>query len=210
MKGILSLCVIIRVLFVYNACAASDKKLSASPITFAAFTALGPGTMTKAELTKSLGKPAQVVDFKKLPESKETGESWKYNRLTIFFDEGSEVAHTWVWQVREGDPEQKLKTAMSRFSSAAWTPETDKWINPHSFPNECFFNDQKQGISIEYNRTRREVFSIARWDPSRKLASSGKDEKPPQFCIGNSCAPGITPEEFFKEIPISKYCEIPK
>lgn len=209
MRIILFVCVILQMLSC-DGCLASQKQEAKNPISFTAFAKLVSGTLTKAELTKLFGKPTEVIDFKKLPESKETGESWKYDRFTFFFDEGSEITNTWVWDVKEGEPEQDLKTAMSRYAPTSWEPETDKWINPHNFPNECYFKDKKKGVSIEYNRARKEVFSIARWDPSRKIASLDKNEKPPQFCIGNSCTPGMSSKEFFKEFPISKYCEIPK
>jgi len=168
----------------------------------------------QAQLSEFLGRPSEIVNFKDLPDSKETGTSWKYEenglgRLTIFFDEGAEIASSWIWHVYDGDPEQNIKTAMSRYAPASWEPETDKWINPHNHPNECYFKEKKNGVSIEYNRTRKEVFSIARWDPSRKLASD-KDEKRPVFCIENSCSPAYSAEEFFKGSSVSKYCELPK
>src|SRR5437868_6954677 len=115
MKMILSFCVMFRMLSLCDGSLASQRDAK-TPISFAAFTRLAPEALTKAELTKVFGKPTEVVDFKKLPESKETGESWKYERLTFFFDEGSEIASSWVWDVKEGEPEQDLKTAMSRYA----------------------------------------------------------------------------------------------
>jgi hypothetical protein len=195
-------------------CFAGAEKKPGQPLSFDVLAKLAPGSVTKAQLSKLLGKPTEIINFKDLPDSKETGMSWKYEenglgRLTVFFDEGSEVASSWIWHVYDGDPEQNIKTAMSRYVPASWEPETDKWINPHNHPNECYFKDKKEGVSLEYNRTRKEVFSIARWDPSRKLASD-KDEKRPVFCIENSCSPAYSAEEFFKGSSVSKYCELPK
>lgn len=101
---------------------------------------------------------------------------------------------------------------MANFPSASWEPETVKWINPHSFPNECYFNDHKIGISIKYNRTRKEVSTVTRYDPSRELASE-ENEKAPKYCLAidpNLCTPAVSSKEFFKSWSISKYCEIPK
>jgi hypothetical protein len=204
MKVFFLLCIMVRGSF------AGADAFVAKPISFEGFEKLTSGAVTKANLTRLLGPPIEVVDFNQLPNSKERGVTWKYDGLTVSFDEGADTANSWAWHVSEGASEQNLKNAMKRYAGATWEPETVKWINPHHFPNECYFKDKKQGISIEYNRARQEVFSIVRWDPSRKIASAEAEEKPPPFCIGNSCTPAMSSKEFFKESPISKYCMVPE
>jgi hypothetical protein len=203
MKGFLPFCVF-QGLTVGLVGLAADQSHKGQ-ISFSTFAKLGSGAPTKNALTKQLGKPVAVA-----ADSKQMGESWEYDGLTVFFEKQADAAHSWTWRVQEGFPEQNLKVAMSRFSGAKWEPETVKWINPHHFPNECFFKDKNLGISIEYNRARKEVFSIDRWDPTRELASKTSEDKPPQYCIGTACSPAISAKEFFKESPISEYCEIPK
>jgi len=204
MKGFLPICAAIQALMVGFVSVAADQT-GKGQISFAVFAKLGTVAPTKSALTKQLGRPVTVV-----PDSKQTGETWEFDGLTVFFEKQAETAHSWTWRVQEGFPEQNLKVAMSRFEGAKWEPETVKWVNPHHFPNECYFKDKKLGISIEYNRARKEVFSIDRWDTARELASKTSEDKPPQYCIGTACAPAMSAEEFFKESPISEYCEIPK
>jgi len=173
------------------------------------------GSTTKAQLTEVLGKPAQVTNLKDLPNSHQTGELWEYHengitRLSIVFAQDAPVVTTLVWEVFDGDMERPLKTALGRYSGMKWQPDTVKWINPHAFPSECFLKDDARGIRIEYRIETRKVTSITKWDPSRKLATTPPDEKPPEYCIGGGCSPAMAATEFFKQWPINEYCKVPK
>ena len=168
---------------------------------------LTPGKTTKQRLTQLFGKPDKINNFK----DARARQSWEYRengteRITFFFDEGSEVAHSLVWEMRSDDPEKDLKVAKAQFPSATWEIESTKWINPHALPAECFYKDKKQGISLELNLRRREVYRITRWNPERALASE-EGSKPPMFCLDAGCSPAIPASEFFKDNSVEKYCD---
>jgi hypothetical protein len=174
------------------------------------------GTTKKQQVMAVFGQPQEKENLKDLPNSKESGELWKYvekgvDRLSISFEVKSDIVQGWDWSVPEGGSEQDLKFALNWFPNASWEVETVKWVNPHHLPNECYFKDKKQGISVEYNKTRKEVSSISRWDPSRR-PSSEKDEKPPKFCLDERqehCTEGVSGKEWLKKwkVPL---CEVPK
>ncbi len=173
---------------------------------------LKPGTSNNIQTTQLLGTPHRVIDLSQLPNSKETGELWEYDetgytRLSIFFEANSFIVTTWTLNIRDGEPEQNLKNAIGKFSGSDWKVSTVKWINPHALPDICFFQDNRQGISISYRRTRQEVESIQKWDPTRAPAEISNIEKPPIFCIGESCSPGVISTELIKTW---RSCEVPK
>lgn len=206
-----------KTILVYFALLSCCVGLSAASngIDYAAQSKLKAGAVTKDLLTKLFGKPTKISDLRKLTGSKETGENWIYeeqglDRLVVFFDEGSSTATTWTWAPVPADPEHNLKSAVGRFPNAAFVPETEHWINPHNFPSECYLKDYKLGLSIQYKRTHKEVLAITHWDVSRTVASAAANEKPPQFCIDNSCAAAIPAEKFFREISVAQYCDFAK
>jgi len=172
---------------------------------------LRPGTSTKKEIRKLLGTPDEVVDLSQLPNSKDKGELWEYERtgyarVSASFDSSSEVLVSITFNVRKEDREQNLRAALARFSGANWKVETTPWINPHAFPDECYFVDAKLGVSVEYRRTRNEVSSIFRWNPLRQLASE-ENGPPPKFCIDGKCFDGIPAKEWLKNW---SPCELPQ
>lgn len=192
-----------------------DKPTQKMRVGFSVLERLQPGSSTKSDLTRLLGKPNKVTDLKDVPGSSLRGERWEYSedgldRFTVFVARETDKISSYVFDVDEGDPEKALKVAMSRYPEANWQPDTVKWINPHHFPDECFLKDEARGIRIEYQVERQTVNSIFRWDPSRKLAAAPADEKPPEYCIGGGCSPAMAATEFFKQWPIEEYCKVPK
>lgn len=170
-----------------------------------------PGQTTKLQITTAIGKPSEVTPLKDIASSKITGEQWEYlekdiPRTSLSFEDKSDILQGWSWSVLEGDAEQNLKVVMSKFPEASWKVETVKWVNPHHLPNECYFKDRKQGLSIEFNRTRKEVTSISRWNPTREPSTS-ENNKPPKYCIDGHCADGISGSEYLKKWPL---CDVPK
>lgn len=183
------------------------------PLTLEGMQRIQPSMTTKKTVRLLLGAPSEIVTLVPMETSK-GGELWEYdeggfNRLSIHFEPGKDALNYWIWSVVEGDPEQNIKIAMSRFRGGTWIPETEEWINPHAAPNDCYFEDKKTGLSIKYNLRRREVFSISKSSPSRTVSSAGPT-KSPTFCIDTFCGPGIPAAEYFKHIPVTQYCDISK
>ena len=184
-------------------------------IEFGTLEKLQPGEATKEKTRQLLGEPKAMTDLSKSPSlkyNKDLGIVWEYYerdriRLSVSFNSGTNTIDSWTWYLYESDSEKSVKTALLKFPGASWLSETVKWVNPHHYPNECFFSDNSKGISVEYNRTRENVSSITRWNPSRKPASSLDNEKPPRFCILDSCSNGILSKELFKDAPL---CQLPK
>jgi hypothetical protein len=176
---------------------------------------LKPGKSTKEQAKKLLGKPGEVTDLSKGPNpnnSKDSGEIWEYfekgqTRLSISFGNNENIVDSWTWYPYRADSEKAVKKVMLKFPDAKWVSETVKWVNPHHYPNECFFTDDAKGVSIEYDRTHEDVSSISEWNPTRKPASTSDDEKPPRFCIENACADGQLSTIVFKDKPL---CDLPK
>jgi len=190
---------------------AASSKGQKGALSFDAIAKLVPGKTSKSELVKLLGKPDEVVDFKKVPNAKSTGREWAYRqkgqtRAAFIFEEGADSITSWTWVLGEGDAEQDLKVAQGKFSNAKWDVATSEWVNPHAAPMECFYKDEVQGVSIRFNLVRRKVSSITRWNPERAIASDTKKE-PPTYCLDGACSPAIPAKEFFKEISVAKYCE---
>jgi hypothetical protein len=171
-----------------------------------------PAKASQKQILEMFGKPNKIVDLKSLNgASKNSGILWEYfdgDGVSFSFTlDGKEQTPTnWTWTILQDDPEHDLKTALSRFQGASWKAETVKWVNPHQIPMECYFRDDKQGVLISYNRARKEVTAISRWNPSRGLSSS-EEEKPPRYCIGRGCVDAKLSSEVFKDSPL---CLLPK
>ncbi|MBI4402624.1 MAG: hypothetical protein HY537_00595 [Deltaproteobacteria bacterium] len=186
-------------------CAHIDPKQSPSKqISLSLLDQLAPGLSTKEDVNKLLGRPQEIT------RSKDKGELWEYNekelnRVTLSFGTDN-VLEAWAFSVFDWDRETKLKNALDVFPNAAWQVENPKWINPHSWPDECYFQDNKQGIAIEYRQTRKEVSMIRRWSPARVLATD-EEEKPPTYCIDSFCGPALNYKKEFGNKPI---CNMPK
>jgi len=199
------------------ACFTLSARTAPSVLSFDVTQQLKPGQTTKDQVLRILGEPREIMDPKKLKNVKDVekfSETWEFgegehSRLSLYFPQGGTLLESWTWHVRMREPEQKLKKAMNLFSNASWEASTDRWINPHSFPNDCYFESKTNGVTISYNRARNEVFTISRRDPNRQPTSE-ETEPAPEFCIDNSCSKGIPSADFFKEKPISDYCKIPQ
>lgn len=165
---------------------------------------------SKEQVQNRLGMPDRIIDLSKIPDSDAQHEVWEYDeqglrRLSASFDRKTRKLAFLLFQIRKGDEEQVLKSALSRFPSAKWETETPKWINAHAFPEECRYVENTAGISIEYLRNQKKVDFITKWDPAREIATENLPR--PKYCIGEKCVPAMSSEEWVKNSPP---CEIPR
>ncbi len=156
------------------------------------------GHTDKDEIKKLFGNPDNIFNLEQFSETNETGEIWEFNensypRLSIYFEKESTLTHSITWGVRSGDPEQDLHTAKARYKTANWEARSAPFSNPHKTPDECYYEDRKMGISIEFRKTRKEVSSISWWNPTRVPANSDIQKKGQKFCIGSHCTHGSPP-----------------
>ncbi|MBI4402626.1 MAG: hypothetical protein HY537_00605 [Deltaproteobacteria bacterium] len=188
----------------------AEKHLDAQQLTLDVLNRIKPGVSTANDVRGLLGTPGQITKLDELTASKEKGEVWEYfekgaTRASITVGTDN-IVNFWGWYVYEEDEEHKLRTALDRFPDATWMVESVKWVNPHSWPNECYFTDNSKGVTVEFHRARKEVAVIERWNPTRKPAATDK-ETPPTYCIDNFCGPALPYKEMFGNKPL---CDMPK
>jgi hypothetical protein len=128
--------------------------------------------------------------------------------MTVSFDSKSGVVNSAHWFVFDKEPEKDLNVAMKRYSAARWHPDMDNWINPHSFPTECFASDEDLGVVITYVISSQKTESISRLNPARNNARE-QDEKRPQACIGEKCVPFYPLKSFLAGTTMKEYCRFP-
>ena len=90
------------------------------------------------------------------------------------------------WNVGDGDREQNLDFAKSKFKTAHFFKREAEQICSHFSPDEVYFEDKKLGLSITWRKTRKEVESIS-WgiqDNSRAVAEKPKSHPKINCSIG--------------------------
>lgn len=156
------------------------------------------GEAKREEVLRRLGKPDRIIDLSQT-DLKEQGEVWAYfaggvqsaGRISLSFPANSDLVDSVSWDVRDGDPEQNLESALSRFKGATFVRRRPKyWSNPHSSPDEVFYEDSKTGLTITYLQTPKEVTVISWVQPNRTTASESDPiiTAPFPYCIVGLCA----------------------
>lgn len=154
------------------------------------------GETTQAEVLNLFGKPDRVIDLSQ-EKPKGQGTIWAYfageiksvGRLSFSFS--ANTVESISWDVRDGDPEQDLNTALSQFKDSKFVKVFPKrWDNPHSSPDEVFFEDTKRGLTIIYLQTPKRVEAITWSSPERITTSETTVYEKPEFpyCIVGLCA----------------------
>ncbi len=156
------------------------------------------GKTTRADVLSRLGKPDRVIDLRQT-DLKVREEIWAYfaggiqstGRITLFFPTSSDLVDSVSWDVRDGDPEQILTNALSRFKGRDLVRTRPKhWENPHSAPDEIFYEDSKTGLTIIYLQTPKRVTAIS-WALPDRTTTSDVDpilSAPYPYCIVGLCA----------------------
>lgn len=159
------------------------------------------GKTKQSEILARLGTPDRIIDLNDTNLGGQ-GKIWAYfadgirsaGRISFSFPANSEIVDSISWDVREGDPEQKLDNALSRFKGANFVMARPKyWDNPHASPDEVFYNDLKSGLTITYLKTPKEVISLS-WELPGRTTTSESDpiaNAPYPYCIADLCATPI-------------------
>src|SRR3989338_5162919 len=177
---------VISMCAITTGCSHMEKGTGAQRITLDVLNKIKPGLSTGDNVRELLGIPKEITKLEQIKTSKEKGEVWEYfengaTRASITVGTDN-IMNFWGWHIYKEDQEHQLRTALDRFPDATWTVESVKWVNPHSWPNECYFTDNSKGVTVEFHRARKEVAMIERWNPTRSPAANYK-EKPPTYCI---------------------------
>jgi hypothetical protein len=148
-------------LLIFVVACASTKEVRQGTLTLDLVMRLSFDRDSENSIVSALGAPDVRVN---VPDSSEV--LWSYNdkidgyqRLSLVFDETGRLQSK-VWLVREREPEILLENSQKRFPSAKFVAEDVQWDNSHSAPDERFYSDEENGISILFRKTRQEVESI--------------------------------------------------
>lgn len=138
---------------------------------------LSIGQIKQSDVSRKFGSPQQVV-----LSTDGSRVVWIYvdkrlrlPRLSLYFDAQSGILHKKKWEVYTGEAELNLETLKTRYQAAKLTRVDPKWKNSDAAPGVAYFIDQKHGLSIEFNKSRREVENIT-W--SLKNSRSVADSEP--------------------------------
>lgn len=154
------------------------------------------GQTKQSDVLKRLGKPDRVLE---LEDSGSRRMIWAYfsdndpsvGRLSVSFPNKSDTTDAVTFTVRKGDREQDLDYALDQFKAARFRKELPKqWENPHSSPDEVFYEDSKSGLTIVYLQGPKRVTAITWTLPDRKTTSDLESSTKPPFpyCLVGLCA----------------------
>ena len=185
-------------LIVLSGCQAIPAKSgSRSELPLASAMRMQVGKTTKNEAIAQVGQPDRILDLGK-SETNQPLKLWVYfanrdessGRLSLSFPEDSDILNSITFGVRDGDREQDLEQALSQFKTSHFVKVLPKhWDNPHSSPDEVFYQDAKGGLSVVYLQSPKQVVAITWTSPSRTTTSEA-ETKTAQFpyCIVGICA----------------------
>lgn len=156
------------------------------------------GKTKQSEIVSRLGKPDRVFDISQTNLGGK-GKIWAYleggfesiGRISLSFPADSDIVDSVSWDVRDGDPEKNLENALSQFKGINFVKTRPKaWENPHSSPDEIFYEDSKTGIVIVYLQTPKRVAAISWVSPGRTTSSEPETmvATPYPYCIVGLCA----------------------
>ncbi len=156
------------------------------------------GRTKQNEVISRLGQPDRVLDMSQTNLAS-NGKIWAYleggfestGRISVSFPTDSDIVDSVSWDVRDGDPEQKLENTFSRFKETSFVKTRPRvWENPHSSPDEIFYEDSKSGLTIVYLQTPRRVAAITWVSPNRATSSETETMAAPPYpyCIVGLCA----------------------
>ena len=159
------------------------------------------GVTKQGEILSLLGKPDRIFDMSETNLGG-NGKIWAYlaggiqssGRISFSFPANSDIVDSITWDVRNGDPEQNLEIALSQFKDSKFIKTLPKyWDNPHSSPDEVYYEDSNNGLTITYLKTPKRVTTIS-WVLSGRETTSELDpiaNAPYPYCIADLCATPI-------------------
>lgn len=150
------------------------------------------GKTTRDGIKALWGSPYRIV-------AKERGlVVWFYlnkdstaQKASFNFNEAG-ILRTKLYLVDDEEPESQVEAVFKHYPNSKFRRYEAEWINPHSAPDEIYYEDEKAGLLIEVHKTRNEVWSISWADPkSRKVAEKTEKQQYKKFQKENGLI-GIT------------------
>jgi len=138
------------------------------------------GRTTRQEVLTILGPPKAKMLF----DAPKNIEAWNYYdgdvkpvpRISLSFDEASGVLLGKTWNVLQNEPESNLSQLEKFYPTSNFTHRDAPWTNPHSYPDEEFYEDKEKGIQITFSYARQKVQAIS-WLSSTDRAVSSDTQK---------------------------------
>jgi hypothetical protein len=111
-----------------------------------------------------LGKPDTIQTLESDPR-----EVWVYlrskelstRRMYAFVNRNSGVVESVTWNVFEQDPESELEYVKEELGNPELTKSVPKWTQGDSAPDEVYFKNEQQRLTIVLRRTLNQVEMIA-------------------------------------------------
>ena len=154
-------------------CAGSASGFAGTPpITLDYIESLKIGSTTKPEIEAKLGKPYWVSDDKKSLELLFLNPQGTGQRASFSFNEKG-ILETKMLLITDADSEIQPEVAFKRYPHSKFHRHDAEITDPHSLPDEVYYEDLSTGLSIEIRKGRNEVSTLSWADPKlRKVAKS--------------------------------------
>jgi len=136
--------------------------------------ALVIGTSSREDIVASIGNPDKRII---IPESDGKLETWQFfdgeikvtPRASLVIDIQSGKITAMTWQVRSGEPEEKLEVAKNKIGPGTFQVKESEWINSHAASDELIYTNKKAGGSVIFSKTPKRVEFIT-WHAKGQLA----------------------------------------
>ncbi len=116
---------------------------------------------TKEDIINKFGQPNEIdnrdgTDQALIYNDKET----KYQRASIYINTTTNLLDRYMWIPIEGEKESKLDGATSSFGQTSFIELPDIYSLPCHISSIARIRDEKNGISIMYNKNTKDVDAI--------------------------------------------------
>jgi hypothetical protein len=130
---------------------------------------------TSSEVEHAFGKPTEIITS----ETSRNSTEWfyavgDYNRAVFEIDRTTGQLFSKFWDVREGEPERGLETALGRYPNARFKSRDSKIRASHGGPGFAWYDDSLSGVSVQFRKDKNAVEAIV-WCKEQPKRSCRKD-----------------------------------
>ena len=131
------------------------------------------GSATKEDIINKFGQPDEVDnsddnDQALIYNDKET----KYHKASIYINSTTNLLDRYMWIPMDGEKESKLDGATSSFGKTSFVELPDIYSLPCHISSIARIRDDKNGISIMYNKKTKHVDAIGYSGSKERSTSS--------------------------------------